>query len=607
MTHDARVPARRQASFRAPSLVRSGRRPVLILLALTGVLLLGSLLVLTLPGTHPVLEAVLSLGTEWVAVVTCIVAVVLSRAHRAAPLLATLAVAATVLGDTLSVGVADGSGAVPFPSWPDAAYTVFYLLLYASVVVLARRHLVEPTTTVVFDVVITAFGLAALLALALTPVLDEALMGTGTTAFVLSTIYPLVDVLLIATIVAIAASDRWGGYWRLVAGALLLFAGADTALALQLPTDSYRAGTPLDAAWIVGSVILTLWVCAITTHPDRPAPPASATRAGTTLAIVAMAAALVVLVLAPLVDGSLIAVVLAMAALLTTVLSVALRRGALPAFGPTALRRRTVRELRSSTSHEQLVVLYQPKVRLATGRIEGVEALVRWNHPTRGLLGPAEFLPLLDEAGTLRAWTTSIFTLALDDAARWRRRGTPLSVAVNVTAEWLQDARAVHEVLPALGLRALPASALTIEITEQSLVAEPEAVRRRIEPLRAAGVRISLDDFGTGYNSLSALHDFPVDEVKIDRSFVQAVVDDPRARALVRSTIALAGDLGSETVAEGVETEEQRGLLAEMGCTYAQGFLISEPVPAERIDDLLASPGTPTTPPRQRLTEENSA
>ncbi|NQX36476.1 EAL domain-containing protein [Herbiconiux sp. VKM Ac-2851] len=578
------------------AIVGRGRRAVVTLLAVTGALLIASLLVLLLPGTDPALEAVLSLGTEWVAVLTCTVAVALSRAHRAVPVLATLAVTATVLGDTLSVGVADGSGAVPFPSWPDAAYTAFYLLLYAAIVVLARRHLVAPTTTVVFDVVITAFGLAALLALALTPVLDEALVGTGTTAFVLSTIYPLVDVLLIATTVAIAASDRWGGYWRLVGATLLLFAAADTVLALQLPSDDYRAGTPLDAAWIIGSIILTLWVCAITTHRDRPAPPASATRAGTTLAIVSMAAALGVLVLAPLIDGSVIAVVLAMAALLTTVLSVALRRGALPAFGVTAARRRTVRELRSSTSHEQLVVLYQPKVRLTTGRIEGVEALVRWNHPTRGLLGPTEFLPLLHEAGTLRAWTTSIFTLALDDAARWRSRGTPVSVAVNVTAEWLQDARAVHEVLPALGLRSLPASTLTIEITEQSLVAEPEAVRRRIEPLRAAGVRISLDDFGTGYNSLSALHDFPVDEVKIDRSFVDAVGGDARARALVRSTIALAEELGSETVAEGVETEEQRRLLAEMGCTFAQGFLISEPVPAERIDDLLASPGTPTTP-----------
>jgi EAL domain-containing protein (putative c-di-GMP-specific phosphodiesterase class I) len=580
---------------------------VLVLLGVTVALLIASLVALFLPGAHPLLEGVLSLGTEWAAVLTCIVAVVLSRAHRAAPVLATAAVAATVLGDTLSVGLADGSGAVPFPSWPDASYTAFYLLLYAAIVVLARRHLVAPTTTVVFDVVITAFGLAALLALALTPVLDEALIGTETTAFVLSTIYPLVDVLLIATIVAIAASDRWGGYWRLAAAALLLYAAADTVLALQLPSDDYRAGTPLDAAWIVGSIILTVWVCAITTHAETPAPPASATRAGTTLAIVAMGAALVVLVLAPLIDGSLIAVALAMVALLTTVLSVALRRGALPAFGQTAERRRTVRELRTRGSQEQLVLLYQPKVRLATGRIDGVEALVRWNHPTRGLLGPAEFLPLLDEAGTLRAWTTRIFTLALDDAARWRRRGTPVSVAVNVTAEWLQDARAVHEVLPALGLRSLPASALTIEITEQSLVAEPEAVARRIEPLRAAGVRISLDDFGTGYNSLSVLHDFAVDEVKIDRSFVEAVGSDTRARALVRSTIALAGALGSETVAEGVETEEQRLVLIEMGCTFAQGFLISEPVPAERIDDLLASPGTPTTPLRPQPTEENSA
>ncbi|GLK17383.1 EAL domain-containing protein (putative c-di-GMP-specific phosphodiesterase class I) [Herbiconiux flava] len=598
MTHDARIPAGRQAVSGVPGAGVPGRRSVRALMVLAGLLLVSALLALALPGSHPQLEAGLALSSEWVAVLACIAAVVLSRAHRVAPALAAGAVAATVLGDTLSVAVVltDRSGALPFPSWPDAFYLTFYLLLVAAMSVLARRHLVAPTATVVFDVVITSFGLAALLALALTPVLDSALAGTGTTEFVLSTMYPLFDLLLVATVVAIGASDRWGGHWRLVGAALLLFAAADTLLALQLPSDDYRVGTPLDAIWIAGCLLFALWVCAITARPDAVAPPASATRAGTTLAVVSMAAALAVLVLAPIIDGSIIAVVLAMAALLATVLSVALRRGALPAVGATGRRQRTVRELRSPASHEQLVLMYQPKLRLSTGRVDGVEALVRWRHPTRGLLVPADFVPLLEEAGALRAWTSSILNVALDDAARWRQRGTPVGVAVNITAEWLQDARAVHEVLPALGLRSLPPSTLTLEITEQSLVADPEAAWRRIEPLRAAGVRISLDDFGTGYNSLSALHDFPVDEVKIDRSFVETVGGDARARALVKSTIALAEELGSETVAEGVETEEQRRLLAEMGCTYAQGFLISEPVPAERIDDLLASPGTPTTP-----------
>ncbi|MCS5714548.1 EAL domain-containing protein [Herbiconiux sp. CPCC 205716] len=584
-----------------------GRLPVRLLLLVAALLLVASVVVLAVPGVHPLLEAVLSLGGEWVAVLAAATAVVFSRGGRIAPALATAALAATVLGDTLSIAVADLSGAVPFPAWPDAAYLAFYLLLYVAVSALARRHLVAPTAAVVFDLVITSFGLAALLALALSPVLDAALDGVGTAEFVLSAVYPLFDLLLVATIVAIGASDGVGGQWRILAGALLLFAFADTVLALQLPSDGYRAGTPLDAVWIAGSFLIALWVCAITARPVAAPRRASTTRAGTTLSIVSMAGALVVLVAAPIVDGSVIAVALAMGALLTTVLSVALRRGALPGVGATGRRQRLVRELRSPASHEQLVLVYQPKLRLSTGRIDGVEALVRWNHPTRGLVGPAEFVPLLAEAGVLREWTSSILNHALDDATRWRRRGTPVGVAVNITAEWLQDARAVHEVLPALGLRSLPPSTLTLEITEQSLVADPEAARRRIEPLRSAGVRISLDDFGTGYNSLIALHDVPVDEVKIDRSFVAALSDDPRARSLVRSTIALAGDLGSETVAEGVETEEHRRLLAEMGCTSVQGFLISEPVPAERIDDLLASPGTPTAPPHRRPTEENSA
>jgi EAL domain-containing protein (putative c-di-GMP-specific phosphodiesterase class I) len=246
-------------------------------------------------------------------------------------------------------------------------------------------------------------------------------------------------------------------------------------------------------------------------------------------------------------------------------------------------RLRSLHELRSTIGREQVVLWYQPQIRISTGVVEGVEALARWEHPTRGLLGPDRFIPLLEDAGLLTGWTHDILVNALDQAAEWAGLGMPLRVAVNVSGDFLIEPGSTDRVLPLLHERGLDPSLLTLEITEQHVIDDADRVAAALAPLRAAGVRVSLDDFGTGFNSLTSLHGLDVDELKLDRSFVSALTTDARARALVRSIVGLARDLGIETVAEGVQCEEELTILAEVGCTSAQGYLISKPVPAGAI------------------------
>jgi diguanylate cyclase (GGDEF)-like protein len=247
---------------------------------------------------------------------------------------------------------------------------------------------------------------------------------------------------------------------------------------------------------------------------------------------------------------------------------------------------KTLHELRSPVRPEQIVLVYQPQLRLASGMIDRVEALVRWNHPTRGLLQPAQFLPLLERAGNLTEWTREILTQAVQQAARWNEGGTPLAIAVNVTGEALADPEFSSAILPLLAEHNLVPSSLTLEITEQQVLDDPGQAMTVLGPLRRAGIRVALDDFGTGYNSLSSLHELDIDELKIDRSFITSLTTDERSRALVRSVIDLARDLDLETVAEGVENPEDLALLSRMNCTYAQGYLISRPISAADIDRL---------------------
>jgi diguanylate cyclase (GGDEF)-like protein len=250
-------------------------------------------------------------------------------------------------------------------------------------------------------------------------------------------------------------------------------------------------------------------------------------------------------------------------------------------------RLRTVDELRTALTSDQLIVYYQPKVDLLTGQVHDVEALVRWEHPTRGLLYPDSFLDLVEEAGLMPALTRVVLGIALDQAAVWQGIGQHLTVAVNLSASSLVDADLPDEVAAMLAARDLHPGALQLEITEEFLRADRDRARNILTRLRSHGIQISVDDFGTGYSSLAYLRDLPIDELKLDRSFVFPMVDDSRAAALVASSISLAHSLELRMVAEGVENEMAYTELARLGCDQAQGYHLSRPVPAAELEHWL--------------------
>jgi EAL domain-containing protein (putative c-di-GMP-specific phosphodiesterase class I)/CHASE2 domain-containing sensor protein len=232
---------------------------------------------------------------------------------------------------------------------------------------------------------------------------------------------------------------------------------------------------------------------------------------------------------------------------------------------------------------------YQPKLDLASGRIVAVEALVRWQHEERGLIAPDAFLPLIEEHGRGRDLTRHVLRDALADALAWRDSGLDLGVAVNVGASLLGDAAFMAELRGTVRAGRLPPERLTIEVTETAAMADPEAAIAALEAWRALGAGVSIDDFGTGQSSLGYIRMLPATELKIDRSFVGDIGRSPRNAIMVRSTVAMAHELGLEVVAEGVEDEDCLDALRAMGCDLAQGYLIGRPEPAAGIPVLIGS------------------
>jgi EAL domain-containing protein (putative c-di-GMP-specific phosphodiesterase class I) len=235
---------------------------------------------------------------------------------------------------------------------------------------------------------------------------------------------------------------------------------------------------------------------------------------------------------------------------------------------------------------------YQPKLDLASGRIASVEALVRWFHPERGLLPPDSFIPLIEEHGRARDLTRHVLSEAIAQALRWRDEdGLDLAVAVNVSAGLLAESDFMAELRDLVGSSGLPAGALTLEVTESAAMADPEASIAALEAWRKLGVGVSIDDFGTGQSSLGYIRTLPATELKIDRSFVSDLGRTPRNAIMVRSTIAMAHELGLSVVAEGVEDEGCLAALAAMGCDVIQGYLISRPVAGGDIPALVRDVG----------------
>jgi diguanylate cyclase (GGDEF)-like protein len=246
-------------------------------------------------------------------------------------------------------------------------------------------------------------------------------------------------------------------------------------------------------------------------------------------------------------------------------------------------------ELRDAIDHGGLSLVYQPKFDLRDDTIVGVEALVRWPHAERGVLGPDHFLPLVREHGLMQSVTEVVLARAIDDATLWHSRGFDVPIAVNVFAPSLGDLRLPKQIMKALIRGKLNAQALTVEVTEDLLLEDVDRTRIVIDRLREHGIRVAIDDFGSGYSALSYLHDLPIDELKLDRQFIAPVLVDWRAAAIVRAVIDLAHVLGVTTVAEGVEDEATAARLREYGCEVGQGYYYSPPLSASELFELFTS------------------
>lgn len=251
-------------------------------------------------------------------------------------------------------------------------------------------------------------------------------------------------------------------------------------------------------------------------------------------------------------------------------------------------RLQLLNDLRQAIAQHQLQLYYQPQIDLASGRLSGVEALVRWQHPVRGMISPAEFIPAAEESRLIIPLGEWVLRQACAQAASWQRQGLALpQVAVNISAIQLQHGHLEESVLQALADSHLPASLLELEITESSLVDKTEQVIDSLKRLKAMGVNLSIDDFGTGYSSLAYLQTLAVDKLKIDQSFVRDLTLNQDNRAIVSAIVQMAHTLGLACIAEGVESQDIAAALHRLGCQQAQGYLYARPLPADELQTLL--------------------
>ncbi|MDH4275079.1 MAG: EAL domain-containing protein [Gammaproteobacteria bacterium] len=255
---------------------------------------------------------------------------------------------------------------------------------------------------------------------------------------------------------------------------------------------------------------------------------------------------------------------------------------------PNSVERLTLQsDMQKSLERNQLVYHYQPKIDVKTRQIKGVEALVRWVHPERGMVQPADFIPMAEQSGFIRALTYWGVEEALSQWRAWHQQKMSINIAINISARSLRDPHFIDIVTNSIKLSGVNPNCLEFELTESAVMLEPERSRSVLQEFRALGVALSVDDFGTGFTSLSYLKDLPIDKVKIDRSFVTNIQHNVRDAVLVRSIIDLAHNMGYMVVAEGVEDEKTWNLLEEMGCDIIQGFYVTRPMSASSFEEWL--------------------
>lgn len=247
-------------------------------------------------------------------------------------------------------------------------------------------------------------------------------------------------------------------------------------------------------------------------------------------------------------------------------------------------------DLRHAIRDGQLTLNYQPQLDLRSGKIIGVEALARWNHPEHGFIPPDTFVAIAERTGLIKQLTEFVLTTAIKQCAEWRRTMQSLSISINLSARNLHDETLPKQVARLIRHWKIIPEQICLEITETAMMADPEHAGELLEELDRLGVKISIDDFGTGYSSLTYLKRLPVDEIKIDKSFVMNMSNSENDASIIRATVGLAHDLGLSVVAEGVENQESQDTLQQMGCEIAQGYHICKPAPAEEITKLLTQP-----------------
>ena len=735
---------------------RAGRWLLWVMIAAGAVFVTG--LVLHSAGFNLVRMGWMGALSEWLPAAVCWAAVFRTRFGRVRVLLAASAVTTYTVGNAYYLVLLARDGVVTFPSAADAAFVCFYFLMLAALAALVHRQMQRMPWSVWLDGVLGSLGAASLLAVALSPILQSASEASLSLRTVTAISAPMLDLVLVAAVMGIAATPGLdvGPRWLFLVLGLVTFAGTDVVYALEVTRGTYVVGTPLDAGWGLGLGLVAFWVDGASRwNVDKR----QSIKGAAALAVpaAATAAALGVLVLATQVQVTALAVILAAVTLVAAAartqlafrqlqrlpdlrrqtrtddltglpnrralyadvpvrlhqgrghrcalllldldrfkevndslghhvgdrllvqvgtrlshelragdllarlggdefailldgadqdqavavavklrsvlaepftlegialqtdvsigialfpeqgldLSVLLRRADMAMYRAKTARAghrvytvadntrgddrlRTLEELRTALAADQLVVHYQPKVDLVDDEVRSVEALVRWCHPRRGLQYPDTFLGLIEDSGLMRTMTRVVLEKALDQAARWRSQGSTLQVAVNMSGSSLIDADLPDDVAAMLAQRSLPAGTLMLEITEDFLMADCQRARTILGRLRDEGVRIAVDDFGTGYSSLAYLRDLPIDELKLDRSFVFPMADDARAAALVGSTIALAHSLDLRMVAEGVESQVAYTELARLGCDQAQGYFMCRPVPAAELDEWLS-------------------
>jgi EAL domain-containing protein (putative c-di-GMP-specific phosphodiesterase class I) len=259
-----------------------------------------------------------------------------------------------------------------------------------------------------------------------------------------------------------------------------------------------------------------------------------------------------------------------------------------------------VGDLRRAVDNNELILYYQPKIDLASGDATGVEALVRWNHPTRGMIMPDDFIPLAERTGIMHALTLRVLDDAVRQCRQWDELGLGLSVAVNISARNLQDLDLPNDLGAILAHHLVAPHQVELEITESTIMADPDRAMGILLRLHQMGIRLSIDDFGTGYSSLAYLKRLPVDDIKIDKSFIMGLTPESDDAIIVRSTVDMARSLGLMVVAEGVDSTATMDYLRDIGCNWAQGYFISRPLPGPDVAGWLsrwqASGGGPLGP-----------